>query len=133
MLSKLGILSLFGSPLLLNGSEKSISSNVSNIWPPPETCAPLFRIPKYLSSSLSPLTGILTEKSHKETEGLLPGILIPYVFAIWNNDCLCCAKSNIVSCQTLSIWKCKLSATAAFKSNNTENIDASLVFLTKSG
>ncbi len=61
LLSKFGIFNLFGSPLLLNGLEKSMSSIVSKTCPPPETCAPDFKIPSYLSSSLSPLTGTFIE------------------------------------------------------------------------
>jgi hypothetical protein len=44
--SKFGILILFGSPLLLNGLAKSMSSIVSKICPPPEICAPDLKTPK---------------------------------------------------------------------------------------
>ena len=42
----------------------------SNTTPAPVTCEPLNNVPRYLSSSLSPKAGTVTEKSTKATDGL---------------------------------------------------------------
>ena len=60
---KLGILSLLGNPWALYGEVKSTSYIFSKTIPAPETCDPLAKIPRYLSSSLSPKAGTVIEKS----------------------------------------------------------------------
>ncbi len=68
MALKLGILSLLGNPWALYGEVKSTSYIFSKTIPAPETCDPLDKIPRYLSSSLSPKAGTVIEKSTKDTD-----------------------------------------------------------------